>query len=107
MTRTNSELLATGRDLHLGGLEGQRRFVLRKLTQRMGCPNCATPQNYVEAAGLTVDTVDLDKAADDPCKCVACGRGLIYTVLMFGDPVWTLVPINLNKDEGDGNPKKI
>ncbi len=89
---TNSEILAY-RGSQLSGLDKQRRFVLLQLTRPMGCPNCATALTYVEAAGLTVDTVDLSKPSDDPCKCSGCSRELKYTVPMMGDCHWTLVPV--------------
>lgn len=89
---TNSEILAY-RGSQLSGLDKQRQFVLRQLTRGMGCPSCGTIQSYIEAAGLTVDTIDLNKASDDPCKCTACGRGLKYTVPMMGDCHWRLIPI--------------
>lgn len=93
MTMSNSELLAyTGSQL--GGLDKQRRFVLGRLNAPMPCPNCATPQSFIETSGFTLDTFDTDQHhSDGPYKCKGCARELLYTVPLIGDQHWRLVPV--------------
>jgi hypothetical protein len=96
----NSELLTTERQ-NLPALDKQRQFILRCLTQKNACPNCAHPHNFFEAAGMDVD--DWHGLLDDtPCRCTACKRQLSYIVPLLayggnGGWHWQLVPIGFEE----------
>ncbi len=98
----NSELLLR-LPSSLKGLDRQRHYVLSLLTQKTPCPNCGTLQDFFEGAGIEIDDWE-DRAGGTPCRCVSCGRGLIYVVPMFAILArrawfWELIPIS-PKDGG-------
>jgi hypothetical protein len=102
----NSELLAKNRST-LTGLDRQRHFVLSTLIQKNPCPICATVQNFFEGSGIALDDW-ADKAGGTPCRCIACGSGLIYVVPFLaltgnGGWLWSLEPLTAPPAQG-GTP---
>ena len=88
----NSELLTYEGD-NIGGLEKQRRYILRMLAMPMPCPNCATRSTWFQATGVEIDAWDPKDAEKEVGECPSCKRWLIYTVPMMGIPYWRLIPV--------------
>ena len=97
---TNSELRDYEPTRLLGGVDNQKRMILREYSAQVPCPNCATPQNYFEARGVDIDDFEFGHpASDEQCHCVACKRELrlVVPLVKINPPHWEwhLVPIEV------------
>lgn len=99
LCRPNADILTIADHL-LGSLERQRVYVLKRLLVQQACPNCGHEQNYLEATGLTLETIDLSKQRGDDCTCVNCHRTIRYIVplVSLAGPgwKWSLIPIRVH-----------
>jgi hypothetical protein len=94
---TNSQILETPDNL-LTAIQKQHKFLLVRDIQQCPCPNCGTPQSFVEtAAGGNINDYNAGNRESGPYPCINCGRGLTYVVplVYVAGPGWhwSLTPI--------------
>jgi hypothetical protein len=87
---TNSQILAVSKQ-RLTTIQKQVRYVMEMELTRKPCPNCGTPHNLPEAAGVTIDEFNFaSKGSDRVGPCTKCKRTLIFTLPFVGDWHWRL-----------------
>jgi predicted RNA-binding Zn-ribbon protein involved in translation (DUF1610 family) len=86
----------------LGGLDNQRRFILREYSTPCPCPNCGTEQNVFQALDIDIDDWDTNHGGATSGTCIGCGRQIRLAVplVKLTPPHWEwhLVPIAPTKE---------
>jgi hypothetical protein len=87
---TNSQILAVSKQ-RLTTIQKQVRYIMEMELTRKPCPNCGTPHNLPDAAGVTIDEFNFaSKGSDRVGPCTKCKRTLIFTLPFVGDWHWRL-----------------